>query len=195
MGPVASMISSAMLMQVQTFKRGKGIEAGVEGSLGRGQRLCLLKTGERLWVLGLPFGVCCSLGWSWTLTWGYGPFYPPAPRQAEELLTEGVRQRLLWSLADLLSSRSVTYLSMIPWPPLLLFWLPGSACCWRTWFAVLPSPRSSMLVSASLQKAGLSLSSGPKASALMDALWTPQLWNVCPTLLLWYGTWELNILH
>lgn len=87
MGPVASMISSAMLMQVQTFKRGKGIEAGVEGSLGRGQRLCLLRTGEMLWVLGLPFGVCCSLGWSWTLTWDYGPFCPPAPRQAEELLT------------------------------------------------------------------------------------------------------------
>lgn len=38
MGPVASMISSAMLMQVQTFKRGKGIEAGVEGSLGRRQK-------------------------------------------------------------------------------------------------------------------------------------------------------------
>lgn len=54
MGPVASMISSAMLMQVQTFKRGKGIEAEVEGSLGRrqklnkGWRLCLLRAGKRL---------------------------------------------------------------------------------------------------------------------------------------------------
>lgn len=35
MGPVVSMISSAMLMQVQTFERGKGSESGVKGSTGR----------------------------------------------------------------------------------------------------------------------------------------------------------------
>lgn len=52
MGPVVSMISSAMLMQVQTFERGKGI--GSEGihreevEMNEGWKFCLLKTGKRL---------------------------------------------------------------------------------------------------------------------------------------------------
>lgn len=181
MGPVASMISSAMLMQVQTFKRGKGIEAGVEGSLGRRQKWTR-DGGFVFWGQGKGFeywGYLLVFVAAWAdhghWPWGYGPFYPPAPRQAEKLLTEGMRQRLLWSLADLLSSRSVTYLSMILWPPLLPFSLPGSACCWRTWFAVLLSPHSSMLVSASLQKAGLTSQFWPKGLYLMDTLWTPKL--------------------
>lgn len=103
MGPVASMISSAMLMQVQTFKRGKRTEAGVEGDpLGEGRneqgmealssedRGKALKTRATFWCYTF-----CSLGCLWTLTWGYGSFCPPAPKQAEELLTEGLRQRLL----------------------------------------------------------------------------------------------------
>lgn len=135
------------------------------GRNGGGMEALSSEDGGRPWMPGLPFGACCSLGWSWMLTWGYGHLYPPAPSQAEELLIEGMRQRLLWSLADFLSSRSVTYLSMIPWPPLLPFSLPGSACCWRTWFAVLLSPHSSMLVSASPQKAGLTPSASPRGCA------------------------------
>lgn len=91
MEPVASMISSAMLMQVQTFKRGKRVEAGMgegrkEGmeALSSEDRGKALNTGATFWCLLQPRLILDTNLGLWALQ-------PPPPRQADKLLTGEMR--------------------------------------------------------------------------------------------------------
>lgn len=68
---------------IQKGKRNWSRSGGIpweKAKVNKGWRLCLLRAGKRLWIPGAAVGVCCSLGRPWTLTRGYGPFCPPAPR-------------------------------------------------------------------------------------------------------------------